>query len=389
MKRFWRIVSKSLREQIRNYWIMILGVSMAPFFVAIYFLIIEASKPHYDILILNKDKGAVDFFGPVNYGRILCDSAVHFSMDTMSIPLSIKTANDHQQALDQLRSKQSDALIILPENFSQELIKLRYDLNAPPVKIELVGDLTDMYYMVSAIWAGEIMNAFICESSGRPYPIEVTETSLGISGTMSDFDMVVPGLLILSVIMLMFSATIAFVAEVENKTIIRLKLSKLKTIEFLSGVSVIQILLGVVSILLTLATAILLGFHFAGSIWTVLLVAILTSISIIAFSLILGAATKTVNEILVLGNFPLFLFMFFTGAAFPIEGKPMFFLMGYPVSIQGFMSPTHAISALKKVMILNMEFRDILPEIFAILILTVIYFAIGLFAFGKRHMQLK
>lgn len=387
MNRLVHIIKKSYREQLRSFWILILAVTMAPFFVAVYFLIIEASQPHYDILILNKDRGVVDSFGPVNYGSILSDSAANFSTDTLSIPLSIKKTASHDEAIQKLKSKEADALLILPEDFSQNLVKIRNGKSHGSVDIELVGDLTDMYYMVSAIWAGEIMNAFICEATMRPNPINVKETSLGISGSLDDFDMVVPGLLILSVIMLMFSATIAFVAEVENKTILRLKLSKLRAIEFLSGVSVIQIGIGIISILLTLGTAILLGFNYAGSLWIVLLVAALTSFSIIAFSLILGAATKTVNEILVVGNFPLFLFMFFTGAAFPIEGKALFHLFGYPVSAQGFMSPTHAIIALKKIMIMGMEFKDIVPEIIALVILTLIYFLIGVWAFGRRHMQ--
>jgi ABC-2 type transport system permease protein len=387
MSRLIKIIKKSFLEQIRSFWILILAVTMAPFFVAVYFLIIEASQPHYDILILNSDRGTIETFGPVNFGDILADSAEQFATDTLSIPLSIKRVESKEEALKKLKSKHADALIILPENFSQSLQQLRMGDRENPVTIELVGDLTDMYYMVSAIWAGEIMNTFICEATMQPNPIAVKETSLGISGSLDDFDMVVPGLLILSLIMLMFSATIAFVAEVENQTILRLKLSKLRAIEFLGGISIIQIAIGIISILLTLGMAILLGFDYTGSLWIVMLVAALTSISIIAFSLILGAATKTVNEILVIGNFPLFLFMFFTGAAFPIDGKALFFIFGYPVSLQGLMSPTHAIQALKKIMIMGMDLQEIIPEIIAILVLTIIYFVIGLWAFSRRHMR--
>jgi hypothetical protein len=76
-----------------------------------------------------------------------------------------------------------------------------------------------------------------------------------------------------------------------------------------------------------------------------LLIAVLASISIVAFSLILAAVTKTVNEVLIVGNFPLFLFMFFTGAAFPMKGNELFNVAGYAITIQGLMSPTHAINA--------------------------------------------
>jgi ABC-2 type transport system permease protein len=189
--------------------------------------------------------------------------------------------------------------------------------------------------------------------------------------------------------MLMFSATIAIVTEVEHKTIIRLKLSKLTAIEYLSGVSAVQVLIGIISVLLTLLVAVMLGFDFSGSIALLIFIAVLTSISMIAFSLIVAALTKSVNEVLVVGNFPLFLFMFFTGAAFPIKGTALFSLAGYPITLQGLMSPTHAISALNKVLIMRMGLKDILPEMVALTAITIIYFAVGVWAFRRRHMKVE
>ena len=214
------------------------------------------------------------------------------------------------------------------------------------------------------------------------------ETAIGASGTIDDFQYAVPGLLILSVIMLMFSASIAIITEVENKTMIRLKLSKLMAWEYLFGVSIVQIIIGVIAIYLTLLSAVMLGFELQGSLIVLSLIAILTSISIVGFSLIIAALTKSANEILIVGNFPLFLFMFFTGAAFPIDAKPLFHIFNYPISFQGLMSPTHAIAALKQIMIMNMNFIDIIPEIIALSFITIIYFILGVWLFNKRHMSL-
>ena len=147
--------------------------------------------------------------------------------------------------------------------------------------------------------------------------------------------MTVPGILIVSLIMLMFTASIAFVSEVENKTILRLKLSKLSAFEFLGGITVVQLIVGIFSVILTLMTALLLGFQYAGSLFTMILVAALTSLSLIAFSLIIAAITKSAAEVLVVGNFPMFLFMFFTGAAFPLKGNAMFNIAGYPLAFRG------------------------------------------------------
>jgi len=243
--------------------------------------------------------------------------------------------------------------------------------------------------MITAIWANEMLRSFINSAAHIPEIISVKEIAVGSSGSVDDFDLIVPGILIISIIMLMFTASIAFVTEVENKTIIRLKLSNMTSFQFLAGVSIIQLGIGVISLLLTMLVAISLGFEYAASLFTIVLIALLTSLSIIAFSLIIAAFTKTANEVMVVGNFPLFLFMFFSGAAFPLEGKTLFLIADYPISIQGLMSPTHALSALNKLLIMNMKTADVIPEILALVSLTAVYFAVGLYFFQKRHLNLK
>jgi ABC-2 type transport system permease protein len=168
----------------------------------------------------------------------------------------------------------------------------------------------------------------------------------------------------------------------------RLKLSNLSSLEFLGGISLTQSLVGIVSVLLTLIIAILLGFHYEGSLAILILIAGLTSLSMIAFSLIIAAVTKSSTEVLVVGNFPMFLFMFFTGAAFPMKSEPLFTIAGYPFNFQGLMTPTHAISALNKTLIMDMNIGSIIPEIISIIVLTILYFIIGAFIFQRRHLRL-
>jgi ABC-2 type transport system permease protein len=382
------IIKKSFKEQTRHFWIFILTVSMAPFFVGFYYWVNEASKPHYDLLILNQDKGVEYLSEKLNYGQRLLEAAQNYIKSTAEIPLTIKATDDKAAAIREVKNKKADALIIIPTDFSQQVHDWQKSKAVKSIDIEFIGDLTNINYMVSAIWANEIVNDYVFNTTEKVRPLKITETSLGISGKIDDFDLYVPGLLMISVIMLMFSAAIAIVTEVENKTITRLKLSKVSAFEFLSGVGFVQVLIGVISVLLTLAVAVSLGFDFAGSFWLLILLAVLTSISIIAFSLILAAVTKSANEVLIVGNFPLLLFFFFSGAAFPINAKTLFTIFGYPITIQSLMSPSHSIPALKKVMIMNMGLAHIIPEIIALIIITIIYFIIGVWAFQRKHMKL-
>ncbi len=382
------IILKSLKEQIRSYWVLLLSLSMGPFFIFVYFLIIETSKPQYTVLIANMDKGVLVNEQMINHGNDLIGYFKNFKTDTVTFPFTINEVTNRTLGIESLKNKKADALIIIDSSFSQSLQKRKLADNNSLVNVEFIGDLSNTNYLISVVWANEIVNEYALHTTNNKRIVCVKETALGASATASSFDIIVPGILIVSLIMLMFTASIAFVSEVENKTIMRLKLSKLNIFQFLIGISSVQLFVGVVSVLLTLITAIMLGFKYEGSLMIMIIIASLTSLSIIAFSLIIAAITKTANEVLVVGNFPMFLFMFFTGAAFPLKSNALFTIAGYPINIQGLMTPTHAISALNKTLIMNMDVSCIIPEIISIIVLTLIYFLIGGFIFKRRHLKL-
>jgi len=387
--RILSVIAKSMKEQLRNFWILLLTVSLAPFFVFVYYLITEASQPQYDLILVNEDSGTLVEGDQINKGDELLEAAKIFLNSSNIIPLKIKIIQEREEAIIDLKNKRGDALIIIPSNFSHRLNEVENEAVFNGIEIEFIGDITNINYIITAIWGNEILSQYVATVTNKINPVIVKEESLGVSGQLSDFELMVPGLLILSIIMLMLSASIAIIVEVENKTILRLKLSRLTAFEFLSGVGFVQIIVGIISIMITLWAAMALGFNFTASIYAVLFIAIITSISIIAFSLILAACTKSANEVLIVGNFPLFLFMFFTGAAFPISGEELFSFAGYPITLQGLMSPTHAINALNKLLVMDLAFIDILPEIIALLVITAFYFLVGVWAFNKRHMKVE
>jgi ABC-2 type transport system permease protein len=382
------LIKKSIKENVRHLWLLILTITLTPFFVGFYWAVSETEKPNYDVLLVNQDTGVDDASEPQNYGDLIVREIENIDKDEFQFPITIKVAKSRMEAIEKLKNKKADALVVFPDDFSSRLQELLISKEDASINIEFVGDLTSIKYMVTAIWAQETFSQVIYAVTDRSNPVAITETSLGISGQIDEFDLYVPGLLILSIIMLMLPATISFVNEVEQKTIIRLKLSKVSTVQFLTGISVVQLIIGIISIALALWVAVGLGFEYAGSLLNVFVIAVLSSISIIAISLILAAFTKTATEVLIVGNFPLIILMFFTGVAIPIHPKELFTIAGYPITIQGLMSPTHAVNAMNKTMIMDMGFVDILPEITALILLSVLYFAIGVWLFWRKHMRL-
>ena len=381
----WAIFTKSVKEQLRNFWILILTVSMAPFFVFVYFLINEASQPHFQALILNLDDGFQVQGEGVNLGVDLLPELQEYIWGVENIPLSIHPADSREEAIKKIKSHKAHVLVVIPPHFSHSIL---VDSAHTP-SIEIVGNLTSIEYLISAVWVGEMLNDFMARQTGMGRLLVVEETALGLSDQIDEFELWMPGMLILSIIMLMFSATIAIIVEVDQGTILRLKLSGMKAWQFLVGVGASQVLVGIVAIFLTLGAAIVLGFEMRGAFSSFLLITILTSISMIAFSLILAASTRSVTDVLVVGNFPLFLFMFFSGAAFPISATAWFYVGEYGVSWQTLMSAAPAISALQKISIMGLGLRDVWGELLALMIMTSIYFVIGLWGFQRRHLRTK
>ncbi|MFA5816898.1 MAG: ABC transporter permease [Bacteroidales bacterium] len=376
------VIRKSFTEQIRQFWILLLTITMAPLFVGIFYLIYKSTALNLQVSVVNLDRpsGAAS---SADYGKELLKYLESVKNDT--IPVTFRKVSDRAAAEEQVRNKKSHAMIIIPSGFSDS-IRLKQTGAAVRVPFELSGNLTETNYMISAILGITYVSGYISSVTGTLEPYHFIETPAGQSSKLNDFAIAIPGLLVWATIMLMFSGAIAFVVEPEKKTMLRLKLSRVSPLTFMAGITIIQVLVGLVSILLTLGTAYLFEFDFSGSFWLFLLVCILTCLSVIGFSLILAGLTKSVNEVLVVGNFPLFFFMFFTGTVFPIQGATLFTLGGYAFTIPGLMSTYHGTEALKQVLIYQAGIGEIWPQLVSLTGLTVVYFLIGYWIYRRRHM---
>ncbi len=383
--KIWYVFIKNMKEQYRSLWLLILTISTAPFFVLVYYLITQSYVQQYRVLIVNNDRPVMNTGEIWNYSEKLIANALHVD----SLPgLVIKTVHSIAEGNVLIRNKKADVLVVLPEDFSAKLAEMKSGMTTGPAKIEFSGDITGMKYMIGSVLFYNILSSFISRETGIGNFIELTEKPVGLSGDRTDFELAVPGLLIFSIIMLMLSASSAMIYESENNTLTRLKIARVPVAGLLGGISAVQLIVGILSVALTLFMALLFGFRYEGSLWLVLPVSVLTSLSMISFCLIIAAFTKTVTQVLIVGNFPLFIFMFFSGAMFPVNARPWFEIGHYEVSVISLMSPSHAISALNKVMLMQEGFSAIIPELVAILLLSVLYAAVGGLFYYRRHLRI-
>jgi ABC-2 type transport system permease protein len=384
--RWWVVFIKGIKEQVRDYWILVMIVVMAPLFITIYYLMEETEPSAYHIIIVNHDRGITGSSGMVRLGDSLVNHGTLLS--GRNIPRLVYTSSESREvAIKGLQSGKTDAVVVIPENFTAAVMRHSSE-QSEQATLEIIGDVTRLGYMIGAVWTEELISAYVNNLTEIAPPVTWKETTLGYSGHRTDFELFVPGLLVLSIIMIIFSASAAIVREPENRTLERLKISRLSATEFLIGTSMVQIIVASLSFALALLTAVGLGYTpIQGTIGFMVLISFLTSLSMISFSLIVAAICRSIKEVAIIGTFPLFLLMFFTGAAFPLSGGKLFKIGDHQVMLNDILSPKFAVEAFNKVLIRGQEVSNTLPDIAGLIILTVLYFLAGTWAFRRRHMR--
>ncbi|MCD4801860.1 MAG: ABC transporter permease [Anaerolineales bacterium] len=377
LKIFW----KSLKEQARDPVTLGLSLIIGPFFVLLYWLMIPSGSTTYDVLVQNLDTG------PQGREAItLLEALAYPSGDPL---LEVISVNDVARAEDLLEDRDAEVLLIIPVNFSTKLEAASRGEIQNPAEVTLVGDLTNPYYAVGAVMAGTVIDEFVQVQTGEIRPVQFVEIALGASEGRSEFDLYIPGILIISVVMLVFIISMTITYEVEAGTLRRLQMTSMKTSDLLIGISLPTVLLGVVSLLLTLFVAILLGFNSQGSIWAALLIGGITAVAVVGIGLIVAAFSKSVSQAFIIANFPLIFFMFFSGAVYPIPRIILFQIGGLNISLYDLLPPTHAVMALNKILTLGAGLADVLYEISSLLVLSLVYYLIGIWIFQRRHLRMQ
>ncbi|MBN1679607.1 MAG: ABC transporter permease [Anaerolineae bacterium] len=385
------VFRKSLLEQVRDVVSLVLMLITAPTFVFLYYLFCGGGSTTYDVLVLNHDTGITVDGAVWNAGDMLvqalsADQSIQYE-DGQAM-LSVKQVSDRERAEDKLKDRDGDVLVIIPDGFSSGLAG-----GCEPVPpVILVGDQTNIYYSVAAVLTHTVLANFQQQLVAQrgiilEPPFQVTEEMLGDSGTRTEFETYVPGLLIFAVVMLMFPVAIMVAREVEAGTLRRLQLTRITAFDLLGGISAVQVLVGIMAVIFTFLTAMALGFESQGPLIVAIMVASVTSLSVIGVGLLVACFSKNVQQAFLIANFPLFLMMFFSGSIFPIPRGVLFSIGERKIAINDVLPPTHAVVALNKIMTLGEGLGDVLYEVSAVLLLSVLYFGTGIWLFQRLHLR--
>ena len=277
--------------------------------------------------------------------------------------------------------------MIIPEDFSTQLGAFQSGDTTAGTNLTFVGDLGNPTYMLAAIMAMTVADQYTQDFTEAPRPVELVEIPLGSSAARTEFELYVPGLIVFSVVMIIFLAAITPARDIEAGVMRRLRLTRLSTAEYLGGTSLWLTVVALLEVLLTFGTALAFGFRSQGPLWLAILVAVVTAVSVIGAGLIVACFAKTVSKAFVVANFPFGLLVFLTGAIFPLPRQALFNLFGHDITLFDMLPPTHAVIALNKIFTLGAGLEDVLFELAVLILLAGLYFGVGVWIFQRTQMR--
>jgi ABC-2 type transport system permease protein len=301
--------------------------------------------------------------------------------------LQVELASERSSAEKQLREREAAALVIIPVDFSQVVAEVQKGTSFPNTSVEFIGDLTNPYYTVAAVMAMTAVDGYAMTATEDYRPIGLVETPLGDSAARTEFEMYIPGLFVLAVIMMLFQAAMSVAREIEGGKLKRLRLTPMRAFDLLGGLTAWLLIVAVIEVLVTFAVATALGFRSQGDLWIAVLVGIITSFSVIGVGLIVASFSKTVSQAFVIANFPFGILMFLSGAALPVPIGTLFTLGSRDFNFADLLPPTHAVAALNKIFTLGAGIREVWFELTALILLSLLYFGLGIWLFRKMHLK--
>jgi len=388
MRRIGLIFRKTMREMSRDGWMLGLTLVFTPFFVILYWLWFQGGSTSYAIAVINLDQGARSSDGTsLQAGKDAMAALQAVSYADGKPLLRVISVVDRPAAEALLKDRKASAFLEIPQDFSSSILAMQDGDRSITTRMTFGGDLSNTYYMIGANLALGSLDAFIQQTSGQRPLVEYIEAPLGASGTRSEFETYIPGTLIFSTILIIFLASMLVAREIENGTLRRLQLTPMSAFDLLAGVTIALVLVGVVSLVLSLIVAVLLGFHSQGPLWLALLIGAVTCLSVIGLGMLVASFTRSVSQAFVVANFPLAMMMFFCGVIFPLPQVKLFSLAGQVVSLYDILPPTHAVTALNKILTLGAGIQDVGYELVSLCVLSLFYFTIGAWLFNRIHLR--
>jgi len=323
------------------------------------------------IVIENQDRGSL--------GEGLVNAIRSSQFDGKAV-FTVIEGLTRQEAEIYLNEGKASLLLIIPPAFSESLLSNLTE----PVKISMQGDPLGDTYAFSYSFLEELIRLYANEATGWEKELPVSQEFLPNTGTLNDFQIAVPGLIIFGVMFGVITVALFLTNEKSNNTIRRIKLSNARASHLFGGVTLAGIVLSIIQMVITLAAAILVGYKPVGSIFLIILIGVISSLSATGAGMIAACLAKTEGEATGYGTGFLVPLVFLSGAVYPMPKMTLFKIGEVSVQSYDIIPSTHATQAISKVMLYGEGISGIGYEMIMLAILTTILLLAGILLYQKK-----
>jgi len=375
--KFYRVmaVSRKVFRDVANDKRSLAMLFLAPIFaMCVFGLAFSGDVEDVNVIIVNQDQGYTSPMGDTTY----LSETIISNLDTKV--LNIKDMSNVDEARQQVIDGKASAVIIFPENFTQNALLKTQDPSYPDsAEIIIQGDdsITNIKNSILQTVNQALSDTMTAEGVEPALKI----TSDPIYGKDAEFiDFFVPGILAFVVYLLTTILTlITFVGERVNGTLERVLASPVTEGEVITGYALTFGVLGVVQVALLLAVAIL-AFNIivVGNVLLAFLAVAILAISCQALGILLSSLAKRPEQAIQFFPFVILPAFLLSGVFWPIQAIPAWLR---PFSY--LVPPTYAADACRAVMLKGWGLTKIWPDLLALVIFALLFLGLAVWSLKR------
>lgn len=359
------VARKSLREISREPQLLLLTILLPVAFVGITYLGYRGDLvATYPVAVIVADPGQ----------RALVDNLAAQRHGNGQPVFDIRVTEDRAGAEAGLLDRSLAALLVI-------------DSEAGTPAVTIKGDALYARYYRASVLLENAITAFTDRAAGLPEVVRIEEAPLYSIGPRTEFDLYAPGMIVFAMLMIVPQTAMLVARELRWRTLRRLRLSRLSTFELLAGLSLAQMVVGVVQVGAVFVAALALGFPNQGSLPLAIGVGLAIALSAIGQGLIVACFAENDSQAANVGSTAAMIQVFLSGAFYALPSPTILSLGAYQLGVFDIFPATHGFMALQQVLNYGAGLSQIAVRLGLTLLLSGLYFALGVFVFNRTRMR--
>ena len=189
-----------------------------------------------------------------------------------------------------------------------------------------------------------------------------------------------PGMVLYGFSVLAFSSGMILARDRESALLSRLLTAPLRSIDFIAGYSLPYMLLAIIQVVVLFGIGAFFNLKLSGNIGLVILVFFVLAVFLIGLGMVLGVLFSSTQVGVMFA--PLSLLVAFGGAWFDLDA-----MGGVIASTMNYFPFSHALDAIRDVMVLGAGFSEITTDFYWVVGYTAVIVPLGVFLFKRRMVE--